>query len=481
MKLGQLSFCRPLVALLMSVCLGWTLVSCGGDRAAEPPIASVGVGEAAPLSETAPPQPIRTLSRQLAAAEPQVQIVSPRQHEIMRDRAVTVQVQVQDLPIFKDAALQLGPHLQVILDDEDAIALYNLNEPLVFENLAAGNHLLRVFAVTPWGESFKNEGAYAQTEFAILTTNRAHQPDPTLPLLTYNSPQGDYGAEPILLDFFLSNAPVRLGGSETATGDRQRNLTDWRIRVTVNDQSFLLDHWQSFYLKGFQPGLNWVKLAFLDANGQLVEPSFNNPVGIVNYQPGLATPLAALMTDAIAPAELAALTDPTYRETQAQETTAPTPAPSAEQATAATSTTPEPAEPEVMPAAAPPTADDQGTGPAEALPERQPPAATPDAGSDESLGATTVPEETAAPETEPRDRETDISSEDVVDTAATATVPDQTSAEANSATEAETLPPLLDANGSAIAPPVAEDVNEAKPETVAAPGASDDETTNPAP
>jgi len=88
----------------------------------------------------------------------------------------------------------------------------------------------------PWQESFKNDGAFAETTFHILTKTGKNAPDNNLPLLTYSSPQGIYGAEPILLDFYLSNAPLRL--SNTANGDN--NLQDWRIRVTVNGESFHL-------------------------------------------------------------------------------------------------------------------------------------------------------------------------------------------------------------------------------------------------
>ena len=135
---------------------------------------------------------------------------------------------------------------------------------------------MRVFAARPWHESFKNAGAYAQTTFHIFTKTQHNNPDPTLPLLTYSRPKGTYGAEPILLDFYLTNAPLHLAATED-------NIADWRIRCTINEQSFVLDSWQSVYLKGFKPGKNWVKLEFIDGQGNTVENVFNSNIRTITY------------------------------------------------------------------------------------------------------------------------------------------------------------------------------------------------------
>ena len=98
--------------------------------------------------------------------------------------------------------------MNLIVDNEPFQAIYNIDRPITIKNLAPGSHTIRAFAVTPWGESFKNEGAYAQTTFNVLTETNDNRPDFSRPLLTYNSPTGTYGAEPLLLDFYLTNAPL---------------------------------------------------------------------------------------------------------------------------------------------------------------------------------------------------------------------------------------------------------------------------------
>ncbi|NEO87466.1 MAG: hypothetical protein F6J87_24875 [Spirulina sp. SIO3F2] len=296
--------------------LCWGLVACGGSSQTAKSLGDRSLQQEA-IAETAPPLSIRTLQPKLAAYQPQVQILTPQPNEILSQTQVAVTVTVQDLPIFKDEEHQLGPHLQVSLDNQPARSVYSLDAPIMFEDVTPGTHLLRIFVVTPWGESFKNEGAYAQTQFAVLTPDRNHRPDPNLPLLTYNSPEGLYSAQPLLLDFFLTNAPLQW--SETAALDPAS--TNWRIRVTANAQSFILDDWQPLYLEGFRPGLNWVKLEFLGPNGQPIDNVFNNMVRMVNYQPEEVTPLAALVTNAIPTSEQMTLIDPTYRDRVLQPAT----------------------------------------------------------------------------------------------------------------------------------------------------------------
>jgi hypothetical protein len=216
---------------------------------------------------------------------------------------------VQDLPLFKDTQLGLGPNLHLILDNEPYLPIYNLEEPIVLENLTPGTHTLRVFAARPWQESFKNEGAYAQTSFHIFTKTSSNRPDAGQPLLTYSLPQGNYGAEPILLDFYLTNAPLHAVAQESS----QDEIADWRIRVTINGESFLLDNWQPIYLKGFVKGNNWVQLEFLDEQGNPVDNAFNNTVRLITYEAKGQDSLSQLVRGELPLEEARAIVDANYR------------------------------------------------------------------------------------------------------------------------------------------------------------------------
>lgn len=314
-------FIKSICLCIFLIVLSLGLVSCG-DRmevsplsSPEPSSVSISVGK---LSEVAPPTVIRQLNQTLEQYQPQVTILSPQSDSLLQETTVAVQLQVRDLPIFKDPDLEMGPHLKLILDNEPAREIYDIDKPITLENLTPGTHTLRVFASRPWHESFKNEGAYAQTTFHILTKTDTNAPDPSLPLLTYSRPQGSYGAEPILVDFYLTNAPLRLVAKENS------EIADWRIRVTINGQSFVLDNWQPVYITGFEKGNNWVQLEFLDRAGNRVDNVFNTTVRLIEYKPKGQDPLSKLMRGELATEYARSIVDPTYK---AKLT--PTPSPTA--------------------------------------------------------------------------------------------------------------------------------------------------------
>jgi hypothetical protein len=260
------------------------------------------------ISEVSPPVVIQELRRNLEAYQPQVKILAPKADEILPEDNVTVSLQVKDLPIYKDSKLELGSHLDVILDNQPYTEIYDLNQPLKITNLSPGTHTLRVFASRPWNESFKNADAYAQTTFHVLTKTDENNPSPNLPLITYSPSQGTYGAEPILLDFYLTNAPLQL----TAKNDPKNTLGDWRIRCTINGESFILDRWESIYLKGWKVGKNWVKLDFLDGEGKPVKNVFNNSVRTIVYQPNGKDTLSKIVRGDVSVEQVRSIVDPNY-------------------------------------------------------------------------------------------------------------------------------------------------------------------------
>lgn len=278
------------------------------------------------VSEVSPPAVIQQLRQSLETRRPQVTILSPQPDEIFQDNTVNVRLQVQDLEIFKNKDFNLGPHLNIILDNQPYINIYNLSEPVVFSDLAPGTHTLRVFATYPWEESFKNEGAYAQTTFHIFAKDNNNSPALDKPLLTYNTPQGTFSTEPVLLDFYLTNAPLHL----VAQANQQTNIADWRIRCTINGESFILDRWQPLYLQGFQPGRNWVQLEFIDEQGNSLPNVFNNTVRVVNYEPTTTDTLGRLIKGQISIAEARGIVDSNYVYEAPSVIPTPTPSPTPE-------------------------------------------------------------------------------------------------------------------------------------------------------
>ena len=304
---------RRAIALVSAVVFIGVLGGCGGDRTLAPqPLLSA--EDAAPstqalggaLSEVSLPQRIQDLKPFLDVYEPQVRILSPRSGEVLETDRVSVQVRVRDLPIYKDQVLGIGPHLHLILDDQPPRVIYEAEASIEFTELTPGTHTLRLLALRPWDESFKNEGAFDALSFDVFAATPRNGVDPSAPLLTYSQAPHAYGAEPILLDFYLTNTPLHL------VAEADEAIADWRIRCTVNGQSFVFDQWQPIYLKGFKPGKNWIKLELIDETGRLIVNAFNPAVQVIDYEPDGADPLAPLIRGEI-PLEVARrIVDPTY-------------------------------------------------------------------------------------------------------------------------------------------------------------------------
>ncbi|MBW4658702.1 MAG: hypothetical protein KME15_08510 [Drouetiella hepatica Uher 2000/2452] len=308
MKNNGIGVTRRLLATLLAVVLGFGLGSCS----AAPGIARSSGSAAKPprmvkLAEVPPPAAIRELRRDLDKYQPQVEILSPRSDEVLQNTEVSVRFQTKDIPLFLNEEFGLGSHLHVILDNQPYVALYDADEPMILKDLEPGTHTIRAFASRPWHESFKNEGAYAQTTFHVFT--KTPENNPTLqPLLTYSRPKGSYGAEPIMLDFYLANAPLHL----VANQDAEDDILDWQVRCTINGESFIVDRWEPIYLKGLKPGKTWVQLELLDEKGNPYPNTFNNTVRLIDYQPGGTDTLSKLIRGDLSAAEVRAIVDRDY-------------------------------------------------------------------------------------------------------------------------------------------------------------------------
>ncbi|MGD1852315.1 MAG: hypothetical protein ACFCBU_17595, partial [Cyanophyceae cyanobacterium] len=195
------------------------------------------------IREAAPPQVIQRLNQQLERYQPQVKIVEPRDGETLKSTSVTVKLSVQELPLFKDGELGLGHLVNLWVEDSYYGEIFDGDAAIALDDMTPGTNTLRAFADRPWHESFKNEGAYAQTTFHVFEPSRRNIPSDRKPLLTYSQPSGTIGSEPVLLDFYLTNAPLHL------VARQDEDVEDWRVQVTVNGESFVIDSWQPVYLQ----------------------------------------------------------------------------------------------------------------------------------------------------------------------------------------------------------------------------------------
>lgn len=305
--LAKLAKSLACIALLLMV------VGCSSSSQAVDSSSTVRESRNASLSVSSPvlkqvsaPALIQQLAPWLDSYAPQIQIQQPKANQVFDDTTVSVVLRVQDLPIYKDEVLQMGPHVELLLDNQPYGSVYDLEQPIVLKDLTPGTHTIRAFATRPWYESFKNEGAYAQTTFHIFTETDENFPTAAQPLLTYGGPVGTYGAEPVLLDFYLTDAPLHQIAQDNPM------ISDWRVRYTINGDSLILDNWESIYIEGLQPGKNWVQLTLVDDEGKPIEGVFNNTVRLIDYDPDLNDSLTKIVRGELALAEVGGIVDPSY-------------------------------------------------------------------------------------------------------------------------------------------------------------------------
>jgi hypothetical protein len=196
-------------------------------------------------------------------AKPVLSILSPSMNSVINGSTVTVTLallgDLKGYKPFKDPQTGMGNHIHVILDNEPYEAYFDLGRPFEFHDVKPGRHTLRVFASRPWHESYKNEGAFQMVSFIVgagdSSKKTSEAVDPTKPLLTYSRPKGEYkgeDADPIMIDFWLSNAKLKDDGG------------DYRIRYFIdNDDARFIEKWQPVWLQGWTSGKHTVRLELL--------------------------------------------------------------------------------------------------------------------------------------------------------------------------------------------------------------------------
>ena len=226
------------------------------------------------LQEVAPPGAVQQLQEALALRRPQVTIEAPRDGANLPAGPIKLSLQVRDWPLVDAGDLGLGPHVAVQVDDLPAIRLSGLE--LELPSLSPGSHRITAYAARPWGEAVKSPGAWSQIRVHRVTANPLAIPQPGTPQLLPVSPADLAGSEPLLLDWLLLDAPLQ--------GLRD-NDGSWRLRVSVNGDSFLVDQNSPLWLKGWQPGSNSLLLELVDGLGEPLNPPFNSLVREVVLDP----------------------------------------------------------------------------------------------------------------------------------------------------------------------------------------------------
>ncbi len=336
-----------------------------GRRSASPAPTTPAMGRTS-QQEVAPPLAVQQLQEALEGRRPRVEILSPTDGALLPAGPWALQLRVEDWPLVDAGPLGLGPHVVVQLDGNPPLPLTGTSTTM--RPLEPGSHRLTVYAARPWGEAVKSPGAQRQIRLHRVAANPLSQPAPGSPQLIAVSPRGTAAGTPLLLDWLLLEAPLQ----NLRSGD-----ASWRLRVSINGDSFLVDQQTPLWLEGWRNGSNAVQLDLLDGLGEPLNAPFNSLVAEVTVEPGAAAP--RWLGGRLAPGELASLLGE-----------APPPAP------------PEPQQPEPTPEPDPqpdpePTPEPESESEA---PTDAPPVSTPESGAQFELGVES-PGDSAEPQPEP--------------------------------------------------------------------------------
>jgi hypothetical protein len=280
---------------------------------ASPAAPALGVAAAEHVREVAPPGAVQQLREALAERQPRLRIVSPAAEAMLPAGPWTLRLQVEDWPLVDGGALGLGPHLLVAVDDGEPLPLTSTETTL--PELSPGSHRLTVMAARPWGEVVKSPGAMAQVRLHRTAANPLTLPGPGTAQLLAVSP-GAAGAEPLLIDWLLIDAPLQHLRDDDAL---------WRLRLTLNGDSFLVDRQTPLWLRGWRPGANALQLELLDGRGEPLNPPFNSLVREVRLDPSLPQP--AWQGPPLSPSDLAILLGEAPPSVESATLQEPSPAP----------------------------------------------------------------------------------------------------------------------------------------------------------
>ncbi len=277
---------RWLAAVLVLLISFWPAApvqawSWGGDQTSSKARGHHIVDASAPtgrLQEVSPPGAVQQLQQALNHYQPRLTLISPRDGSLLKTRRTSIELQIEDWPLTEDPQLGLGAHVALQIDDGPPLRFSQASQGRLtvdLPDLSPGSHRFSAYAAMPWGEAVKSPGASLQWRLDLLQELIGTQPDQDAPWLAVVSPAELGRGEPLLIDWLIWNAPLQ----NLREGDGR-----WRLRISVNGDSFLVDRQDALWLKG--AGNGGVQMELLDGMGDPITPVFNNQFRSQDSLPG---------------------------------------------------------------------------------------------------------------------------------------------------------------------------------------------------
>ena len=223
------------------------------------------------LQEVAPPGAVQQLRQGLQRHRPSLRLIDPSNNSIVSSDVLELRFEIDDWPLGSDSELGLGPHVILQIDNRPPRRLSesNGNRLVVrIDDLEAGSHRFSAWAAYPWGEAVQAPGASIHGRVHLWQKLQGTQPDRDAPWLVPVSPAGEQGLQPLLVDWLIWNAPLQ----NLREGDGR-----WRLRISIDGDSFLVDHQEALWLKGSNgSGSHDIQMELLNGLGEPITPVFNN-------------------------------------------------------------------------------------------------------------------------------------------------------------------------------------------------------------
>tara|TARA_B100000029_G_scaffold364484_1_gene357673 strand:+ start:524 stop:1588 length:1065 start_codon:yes stop_codon:yes gene_type:complete len=229
------------------------------------------------LKEVAPPGSVQKIRGLLDKYDPDLSIEYPAQDEIILkgiNESWDLILNLKSWPLAEDPELGIGPHLVVQVDTSEPIKITHADSNRIvipMDGLNPGSHRVVAYLVYPWGEAVKKPGSNAQLRVHFFKKMEGSQPSIQDTWLTVVSPSNINLQEPVLLDSILWNAPIQ-GLKE---GDDR-----WRLKISVNDESFYLNQLKAIWIEGLSRYDNTVEFELVNILGEPINPFFNNQLKI---------------------------------------------------------------------------------------------------------------------------------------------------------------------------------------------------------
>lgn len=191
----------------------------------------------------------------------------PRRKEIFNDpEGQSLHVCIDNYPYFAENEAFIDA-----LDDFDEYFEQMMKFSIPFK-LAPGMHVARIFPVRSYNESLKGNNCFRSVTFYIDNKSHLLDVDLTKPYLTCNEPQGHYdfnNAEPVLLDFYLTNCELSKDG--------------YKVKLIIDDTvERILTRWTPYYIYGLQKGKHSFRLQLMDKKNKIVPGMFNNVERVIS-------------------------------------------------------------------------------------------------------------------------------------------------------------------------------------------------------